>query len=93
MPEANINDDALLRALLTIVASLKMSRIQAFQLSTEVSALRDTLQELNGDKFLPILERHRKRIHEASSAIEDSMVQDIDAIVLLCNRALPEASV
>jgi hypothetical protein len=87
-----INQDVLLHAFLKILVILKEERAESFRLSTEVAALRNTLQELSGDRFLPVVERHLHRIRETTASIEGSMLRDIDALVPLLIGALPEAS-
>jgi len=52
-------------------------------LSDEVAALRNALQELSGERFQPILERHRKLIQENSAAANASYVSDIDESISL----------
>lgn len=87
-----INQAALLDVLVKMSVLLKDARAESFRLSTEVAALRNTLQELSGDRFLPVVEQHRKQLRGTTAAIEAEMLQDVDALVPLLHEALPGAS-
>jgi hypothetical protein len=88
-----INQGALYRALLKMLGVLRADRIESLQLWNEVAALRNTLQELSGDRFLPIVERHRKKLQEATAAEHAAEVSSLDEIVHLVVAALPGSSV
>lgn len=88
-----IDQDQLLRALLTITAFLKEERIENLTLQTEVAALRNTLQQLSGDKFLPIVERERAALKQKSAALEASIVNDVDKVIPMLVAALPDARI
>lgn len=88
-----IKQDTLLRVLVKMLAFLKEQRVESLRLSTEVAALRNTLQELSGDRFLPIVEKHRKELQGKGSPIAASIVGGIDELIPLIVEALPSAKV
>jgi hypothetical protein len=88
--QMEINQTVLLHALMKLLVLVKVDRSEILRLSTEVAALRNTLQELSGDRFLPVVERHRKKLQNTTASIEAAELQEIDALIPLYIVALPE---
>jgi hypothetical protein len=88
-----INQDALFHALMEIAALLREERAEAQRLSIEIAALRNTLQEVSGDRFLPIVEKQRTELLEITAASRASMLRKMDTLIPLFSAAIPGASV
>jgi len=86
-----VNQDVLLRALVKLVAALKADRIACVQLSNDVAALRNALQEMSGDRFLSLVERHRNELEAKTRHIMASDVASLDELIPLIVQALPDS--
>ena len=87
-----INQDALFRTLIQMIAALKEERIQSLALWNEVAALRNTLQELSGDRFLPIVENCRKELQKKTAHEDAAVLANLDALIHSLIAALPDIS-
>ena len=73
-----MDDQSLCEIVLALIVYAKDDHDYCVTLGNEIAALRDALDEISQGRFLPILERHRKRMREIASELKvrDSSVYD-----------------
>ncbi len=76
-----INEQLLREVIALLVQYQKTEHEYATMLGNEIAALRDALQELSDGKFLPILEKHRRRMQERVSQVAASDSQSYDELI------------
>jgi hypothetical protein len=84
-----INQDALLHALLKLLATLSAERTEIVRLSTELAALRNTLQQLSGDRFLPEVAVQYDALSQTAALQNADVIHEMHELSRLLHEAMP----
>jgi hypothetical protein len=76
-----VNEIPLREVIVTIIEHVKQNRVYCVKIGNEVAAFRNALQELTGEKFLPLLGKHQIRIQEIAAALGGADAQYFDALI------------
>ena len=64
-----MNENGLRSVIATLFGLLKQEQAYSAALGNEIAALRNALDELSDGKFLPLLQKQRARMTDATAAI------------------------
>jgi hypothetical protein len=81
-----LNENALRHTIATIFGHLKSQKEDLLMLTAEISAMRNTLDELSGGKFLPIFEKHRAKLEARTRGAQDDLLSRFDDTIQKLNH-------
>jgi hypothetical protein len=76
-----VNESNLRTLLIGILEHLKRQKDDAHLLMGLVAALRDSLDEISGGKFLPIFEKHYQQLDQNTKDVSDSLIARLDQTI------------
>ena len=76
-----VNETLLREVIVTILEHVKQNRAYCVKIGNETAALRDALQELTGQTFLPLLEKYRIRMEEIAAGLGGADAPYFDALI------------
>jgi hypothetical protein len=76
-----IDEKKLEQFLLKALGLLRAQDAEIFRLSTEVAALKDTLQALSGEKFLPLFEKYNAVAIQRGASIKADVLREYDEMI------------
>ncbi|MGA7793023.1 MAG: hypothetical protein WCA19_08290 [Candidatus Acidiferrales bacterium] len=71
-----IDEKKLEELLLKTLGLLKALDEEFYTLSTDVAALKDTLQAISGKKFLPLFEKYRSKAVQRGASVRADVLQE-----------------
>jgi hypothetical protein len=76
-----IDEKGLKQLLLKTIGLLREQDNEFYTLSAEVAALKDTLQAISGEKFLPLFEKYQSAAVQRGASVRADVLREYDDMI------------